>query len=362
MESNHHKNKQNTVMKAEEEQGLTMEEKEKPENEGKAKKQWKLVSYDELPGYMKENEFIKNYYRAEWPLKNALFSFFSWHNETLNIWTHVLGFIVFLGLTLLHVSHHVPEVAQFVGHITWTIPVSTVENVSSNLGNFFGEAASYIKPPVIVSASEKSAPVAVRWPFFVFLGGAMFCLLSSSACHLFCCHSRRLNLFLLRVDYAGIAIMIVTSFFPPIYYIFQCDPHWQLIYLVSISAMGFVTVFTLLSPQFSAGEFRAYRATLFAGMGLSGIIPALHAAVVNWGEPRRNVTLAYEATMATAYLTGTAFYVARVPERWKPGRFDLAGHSHQIFHVFVIAGALAHYGAAVIFLRWRDEVGCAAAL
>ncbi|CAD5168234.1 unnamed protein product [Musa acuminata subsp. malaccensis] len=328
------------------------------------KKQRKLLSYEELPDYMKENEYIRDHYRAEWPIRNALLSLFSWHNETLNIWTHLLGFVLFLGFTLLHLSHHVAEVADFLGHFTWcvSIPTSAVENASCSLGNFFGEAAAFIKlPSQTTAASSPSHPAAAQWPFFVFLGGSMFCLLSSSGCHLLCCHSHRLNLFLLRMDYVGIAVMIVTSFIPPIYYIFQCDPHWQVTYLVAISAMGFVTVFTLLSPQLSTGEFRAYRALLFVGMGFSGIVPAVHAAVMNWGEPRRNVTLAYETAMAMSYLTGTIFYVTRVPERWKPGWFDLAGHSHQIFHVFVITGAVAHYGAAVIFLQWRDQVGCGGA-
>ncbi|XP_073002337.1 heptahelical transmembrane protein ADIPOR1-like [Typha latifolia] len=325
-------------------------------------KKYELVSYEELPEYMKENEYILGHYRAEWPIPNALLSLFSWHNETINIWTHLVGFFIFLGLTLVHLSYYIPQIADLLGHLPWCISTAAVENTSCNLGNIFNGAAALINLSTPLSSSSSSSisssPAASRWPFFVFLAGSMFCLLTSSACHLLCCHSRRLNLFLARLDYVGIAVMIVASFFPPIYYIFQCEPHWQLVYLAAISAMGLLTVYTLLSPHLSTGKFRSYRALLFVGMGLSGLVPAVHAVVVNWGEPKRNVTLAYEAAMAVSYLVGTIFYVSRVPERWKPGMFDVTGHSHQIFHVFVMAGALAHYGAATVFLQFRDQVGC----
>lgn len=206
--------------------------------------------------------------------------------------------------------------------------------------------------------NEITSDIAVRWPFFVFLTGSIFCLLSSTICHLFCCHSHHLTLQLLRMDYAGIAVMIVTSFFPPIYYVFQCEPHWQYLYLGGITIMGGFTVFTLLSPRLSKGPFRAYRAMLFLAMGFSGIIPAIHGTVVNWDMPHRPITLAYESAMALSYVVGTMFYVTRVPERWKPGFFDLTGHSHQIFHLFVVFGALAHYAASLVFLKWRGQVGC----
>ncbi|KAK6156509.1 hypothetical protein DH2020_010757 [Rehmannia glutinosa] len=256
-----------------------------------------LVSFHELPDYMKDNEYILNYYRADWPLKVAFLSLFRWHNETLNVWTHLLGFLLFVGLTVANLID-VPQLADFITMFTAT------------------------------------------------------------TCHLFCCHSRKLNTHLLRMDYVGITVMIITSFFPPIYYIFQCTPHWQIVYLTGITIMGTCTVITLLSPALSSGKCRSFRACLFVSMGLFGLVPAVHALVANWNDPHRNITLAYESAMALSYLIGTVFYVSRVPERWRPGWFDLAGHSHQIFHVFVVMGALAHYGAALIFLRYRSRMGC----
>ncbi|KAK4854353.1 hypothetical protein QYF36_022657 [Acer negundo] len=136
-----------------------------------------------------------------------------------------------------------------------------------------------------------------RWPFFVFLPGSMFCLLflSSSVCHLFSCHSYNLNIKLLRIDYKGITVMIITSFFPPIYYIFRCNSHWHFIYLGGITATGIFTIITLLSPSLSTSKFLTFRALLFSSMGFFGIVPAaVHGSFVNWDNPKRDVTLAYE--------------------------------------------------------------------
>ncbi|KAM3221129.1 Heptahelical transmembrane protein 1 [Capsicum chinense] len=336
---------------------------EKKINKGENYNNYPLICYEELPGYMKDNEFILNYYRASWPIKQALFSIFRWHNETLNVWTHLLGFILFVVLTISNVVQ-VPQLSDFMTMFNWNFPTSGDVNVSNNSKEFFQGPSRLIDLKqdqhlqLDHMMSTKMLQSETTWPFFVFLGGSMFCLLSSSICHLFSCHSHKLNILLLRMDYVGITVMIITSFFPPIYYIFQCSPHWQIVYLSCITIMGICTIFTLLSPVFSTGKYRSFRAVLFMAMGLFGLIPAVHAIVLNWDEPERNIILAYELAMALSYLIGTMFYIMRIPERWRPGFFDLAGHSHQIFHVFVILGALSHYGAAQVFLEYRSRLGC----
>lgn len=192
-----------------------------------------------------------------------------------------------------------------------------------------------------------------RWPWFVFLAGAMSCLVCSSLSHLLACHSKRLNLFFWRLDYAGISVMIVCSFFAPIYYAFLCNPYSRFFYLTSISVLGILAIVTLLSPALSAPRFRSFRASLFLAMGFFGVIPAAHAVALHWGHPQIFVSMGYEIAMAISYAAGAGVYVSRIPERWKPGAFDIAGHSHQIFHVFVVLGALAHSAATLVMLDFR---------
>ncbi|KAL9223962.1 hypothetical protein vseg_000042 [Gypsophila vaccaria] len=328
-------------------------------NNNNNNKSCKLICYDELPEYMKDNEYIIKYYRAEWSLKHAFFSLFQWHNETLNIWTHLVGFVLFVALTVVNAAH-VSEAVDLFGLFRMSSS-GPGTNSSHDSGNLLLDMSKLLNVTRVNPGGQHQTEHidgAVRWPFYVYLCGSMFCLISSTACHLFCCHSHNLSLWLLRMDYTGITVMIVTSFFPAMYYIFLCQPLWQITYLTGISIFGCFTIVTLISPTLSSGRCRSFRAILFVSMGLFGIIPAIHACILNWDNPRRNLTLTYEAGMALSYLTGTVFYVSRIPEKWKPGFFDLVGQSHQIFHVFVVMGALAHYGAALVFMEYRDQVSC----
>ncbi|OAY33602.1 hypothetical protein MANES_13G110400v8 [Manihot esculenta] len=358
--------------------------------EGKGKRLWKtvkyqLVEYHCLPGYLRDNEYIVGHYRSEWPMKQVLLSIFSIHNETLNVWTHLIGFFLFLSLTIctaikvpkecLPSLPTMPNIPRLREEIKATLPSMDLLpslpgwHIMELLYNCLPERfSSENHTNVCVLRSMKEdvvnmiAPLMVRpitrWPFFVFLGGAMFCLLASSTCHLLSCHSERMSYIMLRLDYAGIAALISTSFYPPVYYSFMCSPFFCNLYLGFITILGIATILVSLLPMFEKPEFRTIRAALFSGMGLSGIAPILHKLILFWHQPEALHTTGYEVLMGVLYLIGALVYATRIPERWMPGKFDIAGHSHQLFHIFVVAGAYAHYHAGLVYLKWRDLEGC----
>lgn len=402
---------------SEDSKGVSEVNENQPSKEGKGKRLWnkvkyQLVEYHSLPGYLRDNEFIVGHYRSEWPMKHVLMSIFTIHNETLNVWTHLIGFFLFLALTIytamkiprvvdLYTQQHFPDVlrnadlyklrAELLAclpslsnlpdlqrvreELTNSLPaVDLLPSLSTwhiveLLTNCLPERFSHgnhtdvcvlrsVKDDILNMIAPLMLRPITRWPFFAFLGGAMFCLLSSSACHLLACHSERLSYILLRLDYVGIAGLISTSFYPPVYYSFMCSPFFCNLYLGFITLLGISTILVSLLPVFQKPEHRNTRTFIFVGMGLSGVAPIMHKLILFQNRPEAVHTTGYEILMGVFYCMGAFFYTTRIPERWMPGKFDIAGHSHQLFHVLVVAGAYTHYRAGLVYLRWRDMEGC----
>ena len=82
-----------------------------------------------------------------------------------------------------------------------------------------------------------------------------------------------------------------------------------------------------------------------------------HGLALNSGASEVLLAMQLDILMGAIYLLGAAIYVSRVPERWKPGAFDVAFHSHQLFHVAVVVAAVVHYKASHGLMQWRDATG-----
>ncbi len=75
----------------------------------------RLYKFDEVDAYQRSNPYIRSGYRHKLDALACLLSTFSLHNETVNIWTHLLGFVFFAGLLvrdLLLVPSHLRLLEQ----------------------------------------------------------------------------------------------------------------------------------------------------------------------------------------------------------------------------------------------------------
>lgn len=150
-----------------------------------------------------------------------------------------------------------------------------------------------------------------------------------------------------RLDYCGISLLIVGSFVPWVYFGFYCDFMTKTIYTGGVSFLGACAMIVSMMDRFGEKQFRPIRATVFAVFGLSGIVPGVHWLLQQgyraWVIDSLRTSFFLLVLMGVLYIVGAVLYACRIPERFFPGKCDIWFHSHQIFHVLVVAAAFVHY-------------------
>lgn len=151
------------------------------------------VLWDDLPSWQQDNHYIHSGYRpASASYKKSWASLGYLHNESVNIYSHLLGAAMF----------------SAAGVIIFTA----------------------VKP------RYETASVPDILAFGCFFLGAALCLGMSGTYHTISNHSQIVSKFGNKLDYVGIVFMITGSFIPSIYYGFYCHPHLQETYWTMVRA------------------------------------------------------------------------------------------------------------------------------
>jgi adiponectin receptor len=275
----------------------------------------RLLYYHEIPNWQQENECLLSGYRptADSTL-DCVLSTFRWHNETVNIISHIFGSIVFAGLPW-HFYQYVYTQTRNV------LPIDFIL-------------------------------------FTLYFVGVSICFACSASCHIVWNHSPSIASFGNQLDYFGIVLLMWSASLPSIYYGFICDRNAQIFHwsLTSAFAVGCI-VFTM-NPRFCLPRFRKYRAALYTGLGLAALLFVGHGIMLHGiAIQEKRMALKWMVAMATFNLLGAAAYAARIPERIFPYTFDFFGASHQIFHIMVLFAGVTHYLGLINALIEVREIG-----
>ena len=213
-------------------------------------------------------------------------SIFLMHNETINIWTHLLGTMYFV-----------------------------------------------IDMFMFVKNEAQLASIEDGFILFCYVSCIM-CLFASTWFHTHCCQPCP-NHFacLLKYDMAGILTVILALYLTGVCLVFS-GPNYvlQSLYLVLATLAGVVAALPLTVSNLSAWSRSAL--TFF---GLSSAVPVSHFMAIATPDEIR-IFLPPVIMFTLFFMIGVIFFFTRIPERHAPGRFDLFLHSHQIWHVLVFLG------------------------
>lgn len=359
-----------------------------------------IVSYDEAPDFQKDNEYIKGGYliNCNTPIRLTK-SLFMLHNETINIWTHLLGVIlviIFIIYTAIYITFYKTQIMNikldFEKIKKFTKPLQDLDNKLKelkikfdkkfNLTDFSIFMDKFNTSVYLLKNSTKETSFSKyyerllellsdlkqdynkknlhRWPIFIMLISAILCLSFSTQYHILGVISKKINSFSSRFDYGGISLLIAGSCYPPYYYFFHCDNIFKSIYLCFITIFALCVFFYSLTSDFYLPTRRTFRGILFLILGLSTAIPVFHLIFLNktitgfMEGPR----LIYWYFGGISYVFGALLYINRIPEKCFPGKFDIFGSSHQLFHCLVLLGVIFHYLGCLDAYYYRFDASC----
>lgn len=262
-----------------------------------------------------DNHYIKTGYRpASASFKRSFHSLTYLHNETINIWSHLLGAIVFL------------TISAFLYHV--------------------------------VAARYPTATTSDILAFTSFFTGCAVCLGMSATYHAISNHSEEVAKFSNKLDYVGIVGLIAGSFVPSVYYGFWCSAAAQRTYWTMISTISLGCATVSVHPHFRTPKYRPMRAAMFVCDGLSATVPVIHGIYLfGIQEVDHRMGLRWVVLEGLAYIAGAVIYALRIPEKWQPGTYDIFGASHQIFHILVLVGAGCHLKSMVNAFDYLHTTG-----
>ncbi|CAM1506544.1 Fc.00g061850.m01.CDS01 [Cosmosporella sp. VM-42] len=271
----------------------------------------RLLSIQEIPEWYGENPYIHSGYRAVSSAIRPCFE--SWlylHNQTVNIFTHLVPGIIALLLNLAFL--------------------------------------------LVFAQWYPDATVADRAVFHVYLTACSLCFGASATYHTLLCHSHEVADLWVRLDYVSISVLILASFVPGLYMGFYCEPGLLRGYLAMILSMGLINAYLSLHDRYGAKDWLTSRLLPFLGLGFSALIPILHAALIfPYDQLQKQAGLNYYYIEGVLMVIGVVFLATKFPERWLPGMFDYWGASHQIFHCFVVFGAISHFIGILSGFDWN---------
>ena len=245
------------------------------------------------------NKHILSGYRSQANRLNCLISIFNIHNETINIWTHMMSLIYYVYILIINYNDDI-----------------------------------IIKLYEIVS---------------------IICFAMSTCYHTYMPVSHKNYLLLLKLDLFSIILNIVTSNILIFYYWFWCYERIRNIYMFFSSLYLGIGIIILLKIDIvkKYNFILAYYSIYNVGI----IISYIHIYNLTNGDVNKIIKYNFTKPMKYFFL-GFIIYATKIPERLFPKKFDIIGNSHQLWHIFSSFGTYYYHEEIIKNIEYRKFDNC----
>ncbi|XP_030577840.1 membrane progestin receptor beta [Archocentrus centrarchus] len=272
------------------------------------------VTASQVPRLFREPYILSGYRPVRQDWRCYLLSLFQKHNESLNVWTHLLAAPVLL--------------------LCWWTNVGT-------LGYTLDKAFL---------------------PLFLFLVSSLMYLCLSVAAHLLQSHSEHAHYFFFFLDYVGVAMYQYGCSLG--HYFYASEPTWrESIGLMFLPGAAFFGWLSCAGCCFAKSRYRRpyppqRKICQLIPTSLAYVLdisPIAHRLLtVSWSQ---EPSLPFHALQIVCFLLSAIFFSCPIPECFFPGHCDFMGQGHQIFHLLLSLCTVCQLEALFQdYARRRDTV------
>lgn len=259
------------------------------------------VSAGSVPSLFREPYILSGYRPTGQGWRCYLLSIFQWHNESLNVWTHLLA----APLLLLR---------------CWAL-----------FALASGSSAGQL-PLLDISAV----------PLALYVFSSLTYLACSVAAHLLQSHSEQAHYSFFFLDYVGVAIYQYGCALG--HYFYCAESEWRDtvgLGTIFLPGAGLLAWLSCACCCFAKAHYRRpyplrRKVCQLIPTSLAyflDISPVVHRLVT--GDWERDTALPFHAGQVAFFLLSAFFFSCPFPECFLPGHCDIVGHGHQIFHFFL---------------------------
>ncbi|XP_038164463.1 membrane progestin receptor beta [Cyprinodon tularosa] len=272
------------------------------------------VTASQVPALFREPYILSGYRPVQQDWRCYLLSLFQCHNESLNVWTHLLAAPVLLLLWWAN-----------VGALGYTLDVASM-------------------------------------PLTLFLLSSLTYLFLSVAAHLLQSHSEHAHYYVFFLDYVGVAVYQYGCSLG--HYFYSSDLAWrECIGMFFLPGAAFFGWLSCAGCCYAKARYRRpyplqrkicqlIPTSLAYALDISPIAHRLLA--VSWAQEPSSP---FHALQIGCFFLAALFFSYPIPERFFPGRCDFVGQGHQIFHLFLSLCTLFQLEALFLdYARRRDAV------
>ncbi|KAM3595766.1 uncharacterized protein V6R79_002484 [Siganus canaliculatus] len=268
----------------------------------------------DVPHYFRERYICTGYRPLDQNWRYYFLSLFQRHNETINVWTHLLAFLFFL--------------VKF---------------------QQLAETVDFVDDPH-------------SWPLLVLILSSMVYSAFSAIAHLLGGKSELFNYAFFFLDYVGVAQYQYGSAVVHFYYAVDENLHRHVrgIFMPIAAVLSCLSCLGCCYGKYCNHSLPAWVRKVFQVMpsALAYMWDSSPVAkrLLSWSDASSDPAIVYHFGQVAFFLSCSFFFTCPLLERCFPGRCDFLGHSHQLFHFFLSCCTVCQVHASHLDYVARREV------